>query len=56
MWLMSHCVNHIISNSTFYWWAVYLSSFKYQDQKIICADNFANKDTCLESWKLKNFK
>jgi len=56
LWLMSHCVNHVISNSSLYWWAAYLSSFKYQDQKIICADNFANKDTCLESWKLKNFK
>jgi hypothetical protein len=56
LWLMSHCVNHVISNSTLYWWAVYLSSFKYKDQKIICADNFANKDTCLELWKLKNFK
>lgn len=56
LWLMSHCVNHVISNSTLYWWAVYLSSFKYKDQKIISADNFANKDTCLESWKLKNFK
>jgi len=56
LWLMSHCINHVISNSTLYWWAVYLSSFKYKDQKIICADNFANKDTCLESWKFKNFK
>jgi hypothetical protein len=56
LWLMSHCANHVISNSTLYWWAVYLSSFKYKNQNIICADNFANKDTCLESWKLKNFK
>jgi len=52
LWLMSHCTNHIISNSTLYWWAAYLSSVKYKNQTIICADNFANKDTCLDSWKL----
>jgi hypothetical protein len=52
LWLMSHCINHIISNSTLYWWAAYLSSAKYKNQKIICADNFANKDTCLNHWKL----
>jgi hypothetical protein len=54
LWLMSHCINHIISNSTLYWWAAYLSSARYKNQKIICADNFANKDTCLNSWKLYN--
>lgn len=52
LWLMSHCTNHIISNSTLYWWAAYLSSTKYSNQKIICADNFHNKGTCLNSWKL----
>jgi hypothetical protein len=52
LWLMSHCANHIISNSTLYWWAAYLSTTKYSNQKIICADNFYNKDTCLDSWKL----
>lgn len=52
LWLMSHCINHIISNSTLYWWAAYLSSMKYKNQEIICSDNFANKDTCLCSWKM----
>jgi hypothetical protein len=55
LWLMSQCVNHIISNSTLYWWAAYLSTLKYKNQNIICADNFANKDTCLELWKLNKF-
>lgn len=55
LWLMSQCVNHIISNSTLYWWAAYLSTLKYKNQNIICADNFANRDTCLESWKLNKF-
>jgi hypothetical protein len=52
LWLMSHCKNHIISNSTLYWWAAYLSSIKYKSQEVICAENFANKDTCLNHWKL----
>lgn len=52
LWLMSHCVNHIISNSTFYWWGAYFSSTKYKNQTVICAENFVNKDTCLDHWKL----
>ncbi len=52
LWLMSHCTNHIISNSTLYWWAAYFSTAKYSKQIIISAENYANKDTCLASWKL----
>jgi hypothetical protein len=52
LWLMSHCTNHIISNSTLYWWAAYFSTARYSKQIIISAENYANKDTCLASWKL----
>ena len=52
LWLMSHCVNYIISNSTLYWWAAYFSSSKYKNQTVISAENFTNKDTCLDHWKL----
>lgn len=55
LWLMSHCINHIISNSTLYWWGAYFSSLKYKSQIILSADNFANKDTCLDHWKLKSY-
>jgi hypothetical protein len=55
LWLMSHCINHIISNSTLYWWGAYFSSSRYAKQTIICAENFANKDTCLDKWKLNYF-
>ena len=55
LWLMSHCANHIISNSTLYWWAAYFSSTRYSKQIIISAENYANKDTCLDSWKLNSY-
>jgi hypothetical protein len=55
LWLMSHCVNHVISNSTLYWWGAYFSSTRYKKQTIISAENFINKDTCLNSWKLNNY-
>jgi hypothetical protein len=52
LWLLSHCRNHIISNSSFYWWGAYLSSFKYNKQIVISSNNFFNKDSCLPSWKI----
>jgi hypothetical protein len=55
LWLMSHCVNHIISNSTLYWWGAFFSSTRYKKQTIISTENFANKDTCLDSWRLANY-
>lgn len=53
LWLMSYCKHHIISNSSLYWWGAYFSSYRYDNQQIICSNNFINKDTCLDSWKLK---
>lgn len=55
LWLMSYCINHIISNSTLYWWGAYFSSTRHKKQIIISADNFANQDTCLDSWKLSSY-
>ena len=51
LWLLSQCKNHIISNSSFYWWGAYLSQLYYKKQIIICSNNFINKDSCVSSWK-----
>jgi hypothetical protein len=50
IWLMSYCKHHIISNSTLYWWAVYFSELRYKNQKIICSNNFINRDTRPVRW------
>ena len=52
LWLMSHCRNHIISNSSLYWWGAYFSSLRYSSQRIICSSKFINKDACPDSWKI----
>lgn len=52
LWLLSYCRNHIISNSSFYWWGAYFSSIKYNNQRVICSSNFANNDSYLNSWKV----
>lgn len=51
LWLLSQCKNHIISNSSFYWWGAYLSQLYYKKQIIICSKNFVNKDSCPLKWK-----
>jgi len=51
LWLMSHCKHHIISNSSFYWWAAYLSSFKYKKQIVLCSKKFVNKDSLALNWR-----
>ena len=52
IWLLSYCKNHIISNSTLYWWGAYFSKMKYKNKIICCANNFHNIDTCPNEWKI----
>ena len=52
IWLLSYCKNHIISNSTLYWWGAYFSTINYKNKIICCANNFHNIDTCLNDWKI----
>lgn len=54
LWLLSNCKNHIISNSSFYWWGAYLSSFKYRDKIIVSSNNFLNKDSVISNWQKIN--
>jgi hypothetical protein len=54
LWLMSFCRNHIVPNSSFYWWGAYLSKINYANPMIICSNNFINKDSVSKKWILTN--
>ena len=52
LWLMSQCKNHIISNSSFYWWAAWLSEINNNyNSKIYASSLFSNLDSVPERWK-----
>lgn len=50
--LMSSFKNFIISNSSFYWWAAYISEMRFNKINIIASNKFFNKKTIPERWKL----
>lgn len=53
LWLIAQCKNHIIMNSTFYWWGTYLSICTHNQnpsRETWCADNFLNPSCVLDSW------
>ena len=52
LWLMSHCKNFVISNSTMYWWGAFFSKKKYKKNLVICSPNFPNQDTSLKEWEI----
>lgn len=53
LWLLSRCKHHIFTNSSYYWWAAWLSQQVYPEgsQIIYAADNFINKDGLCSNWR-----
>ena len=52
LWLLSYCKNLIIPNSTFYWWGAYFSQKRYNQNFVICSNNFPNKNIYHPKWKI----
>lgn len=50
LWLLSRCRNHVISNSSFYWWGAWLAEFERPETKIAAIDKFPNKATIPMRW------
>jgi hypothetical protein len=51
LWLLTQCKNHIIANSSFYWWGAWLSEIKNDYKyKIIASPLFSNSDTVPKRW------
>jgi hypothetical protein len=54
LWLLSQCRHHVFTNSSYYWWGAWLSQGVYtaasEDQRILAADNFMNRDTPCHGW------
>ena len=50
LWLLSRCRNHVISNSSFYWWGAWLAEFERPETKVAAIDRFPNKATIPVRW------
>ena len=52
LWLLSLCKNHIISNSSYYWWGAWLAEMNYKKSLIFAPNNFSNIDTVPDRWNI----
>ncbi len=51
LWLLSHCRNQVIANSSFFWWGAWLAEKKNSSAKIIASQLFPNQETVPERWR-----
>lgn len=53
LWLLTRCKHHIFTNSSYYWWAAWLSQQVHpkDSQIIFAADNFINRDGLYREWR-----
>ena len=56
LWLISRCRQHILSNSSFYWWGAWLAERQHPDAKIIASDMFVNRDSIPGRWRSLGIK
>jgi hypothetical protein len=49
-WLISQCAHHILSNSSFYWWAAWLAERRNPDSCIVASAMFPNRHTIPQRW------
>lgn len=50
LWLIAQCRHHILSNSSFYWWAAWLAEHRRPDTIVVASDLFANPATVPPRW------
>lgn len=50
LWLISQCRDHIISNSSFYWWGAWLAGVRHREGAVFACDLFPNPDTIPPGW------
>lgn len=50
LWLIAQCRHHIVSNSSFYWWAAWLAERQHPGAIIVASDRFANPSTVPARW------
>jgi hypothetical protein len=50
LWLLTQCENHILSNSSFYWWGAWLSEHRSGGAFVAASSLFPNRDTIPKRW------
>ncbi len=51
LWLLSRCRNHIVSNSSFFWWGAWLAERRHADARVLVSNRFPNPGTVPSRWE-----